>query len=227
MMTFHAKHNNSNTLTGMKVNGTVRQKRTVSFSRNNEKKDAVQICSIPSRFNMSEKEISDTWYSDYELKNIRRAAILIIRKMITASISSEDNDETRGLENKTPMGSASRKENRFAAMFAVLNEQDRQREEGRAFSSDYIALLYYQSSAHCQTKALQRAEKDAKIVMEEQERLSFMLNEHSDDATQVSPMDARLSKIASSSSALQRPSLSCLVLPRRARSRRRLLSMLS
>jgi hypothetical protein len=80
--------------------------------------------------------------------------------------NEEDEEETtRGLENKTPRGSKARQKNRFIAMDAVLDEQQRTWEQGkRNVDYEYIALLYHQSSVHCQEKAYLIGKKDAKVV---------------------------------------------------------------
>merc|ERR1712224_493534 len=56
------------------------------------------------------------------------------------------------------------KKNRYAALFAVLDEQKRQLENyGITVDPEYIAKLYRQSSAHCQMKAIQIAANDARL----------------------------------------------------------------
>jgi hypothetical protein len=59
-----------------------------------------------------------------------------------------------------------RQNNRFQAMDAVLDEQDRQWELDRK-DPDYIAQIYRQSSAHCQMNAYLLAKKDAEFVDKE------------------------------------------------------------
>lgn len=98
---------------------------------------------------------------------MKLAIVQVLRKMIAGTYQLDIDglvNESRGLESKTPKGSDARKKNRYAALFAVLYEQDRQREHGLTEDSDYIAKLYHQSSVHCQMKAVQIAQDDAFAV---------------------------------------------------------------
>ena len=209
--------------------------RVVSFSQNDKRIDEVAIYHIPSRLDMSKREIQETWYNEYEHRDMKRACVMVLRKMIAGTLSKYEIDETRGLENKTPQGSDARKRNRFVALFAVLEEQDRQREDGRAVDSDYIAQLYHQSTAQCQRKAVLIAENDAKIVRNRQGKiqtggdgekdvLSSFTSTTSTTTKNISS-DNKTSKIVSPM--VRSSSLTCIASPYKVRSRRRLLTMLN
>ncbi|KAL3914407.1 MAG: hypothetical protein SGILL_006114 [Bacillariaceae sp.] len=77
-----------------------------------------------------------------------------------------EGEDPRGLEHKVPRGNKARMRNRYQAMDAVLDEQDRQWENERK-DPEYIAQIYRQSSAHCQMNAYLIAKKDAEFVDEQ------------------------------------------------------------
>lgn len=138
------------------INNGVRR-RCVSFAG-----DVQQVGEVSSRSELSEFEFSDLWYTKEDFKAIKSAFQPTVMKMAKNLPLSED-EEQRGLEYCTPRGSRSRKDNRYQAMDAVLDEQERQWEQDRK-DTLYLAKLYRQSSAHCQTNAYLVAQKDAEYV---------------------------------------------------------------
>ena len=146
-------------------------RRTVSFAQIDNEMEIVNIRPIPPLSDMSKQEIHDMWYNECEFRMIKLGIIHVIKKVIKGTYNHDIDSlesEARGLENKTPNGSFARKKNRFDSMFAVLDEQDRQRELGQTVDSEYIAKLYRQSSLHCQMIAVQIAANDAKLVHDHQ-----------------------------------------------------------
>ena len=124
---------------------------------------------IPTRSEYSLKEKENTWYTDTDFQVMKLEIVQLLRKVVGETYQHDMGSlesEVRGLETKTPEGSKKRKGNRFAAMFTVLDEQDRQREQG-IVDPEYIALLYRQSSAHCQQKAIETAANDFTILQDE------------------------------------------------------------
>jgi hypothetical protein len=171
-----------------------RPRRMVSFSDGGYDDDsntvAITICSVPSLSDLSEAEIKSIWYTQDEFRNIKKSCVKVLKKIIAGTLSFDSNDEdddddetvkikehddqnqneeeeetTRGLENKTPRGSKARQKNRFIAMDVVLDEQQRQWEQGKRNADyTYIALLYHQNSIHCQEQAYLMGKQDAKDV---------------------------------------------------------------
>lgn len=210
--------------------------RTVTFCRTDREVDAVRICPVPSLYDMSDDEIQETWYTDDEMRKSKRAILGFLKRMIAGTVDGDDleDDEetTRGLENKTPRGSHARKENRYAALCAVLDEQAKQREYRQPADSDYIARLYHQSSAHSQIEAIEIAAIDAKIVRMEQEKMARIPDSSSTSAAAIQSIsiDDNLPKREPPSlvsQMVQKPTLSCIMSPHKDRSRRRLLSMMN
>jgi hypothetical protein len=162
---------------------------------------------------LSSEEIRELWFTEAEFKIIKLAVVQVLRKIVAGTYMHEMDSlesEARGLENKTPRGSNSRKKNRYASLYAVLHEQERQRlEHGRTVDSEFIAELSRQSTAQCQIKAVEMAAVDAKLALEEQTMFDLKTSKN------VSPS-------LSSSPGTRRPSL---VRKAISLSRRRLLMM--
>ncbi len=190
-------------------------KRSVSFGQNDDGMETVSVRSIASRDEYSKEEIQNMWYNDMEFQIMKLSIIHTLKKVIAGTYAHEVDaleSEARGLENKTPKGSAARKKNRFASLSAVLDEQNRQRESGQPIDSEYIAELYRQSTAHCLAEAIKTAAKDFEVVQEKEERPKVL------PKTMQPPASP-----SSSRTAMARSLTSPLV---KSRSRRRLLSMM-
>ena len=230
-------------------------RRVLSFSQ------TVAIYPFPSRLDMSEEDMNDVWYNEVEFRDMKRACVQVIRKMIAGALPHDDDNDnddqegeietTRGLETKTPKGSDVRRKNRYAALFAVLDEQDRQRDDYREPDSNYIAQLYHQSSAHCQMKAFLVAEEDAKIVHDSKQQDETKKIGNADankgvtgssandnpntttatttTATTISSDDKLPKKVSPSylSPTVRRPTLKYIASPHSARSRRCILTLMN
>jgi hypothetical protein len=93
---------------------------------------------------------------------MKKSMIPTLKKM-AKNLQLEADEESRGLEHKTPKGSKKRKENRFLSIDAVLSEQERQWEQNRE-DPNFLAEVYRQSSAHCQMSAYLVAKSDEEFV---------------------------------------------------------------
>lgn len=194
---------------------SVPAKRSVSFGQSDDGMETVSVRSIPSRDEYSQQEIKKMWYTDCEFQIMKLSIIHTLKKVIAGTYAHEVDaleSEARGLENKTPKGSAARKKNRYASLYAVLDEQSRQRESGQSTDSEYIAELYRQSATHCQAQAIKTAAKDFEVVQEKEYQPKVL------PKTMQPPASPR-----SSRTAMARTLTSPLV---KSRSRRRLLSMM-
>eukprot|EP00536_Pseudo-nitzschia_multiseries_P007065 jgi/Psemu1/304547/fgenesh1_kg.158_\ len=231
--------------------------RTVTFcqsDRVDKLELEIEICPVPSLWDMTDEDIRGTWYTDQEFRSIRRSAVMTLKRMIMGTLGDdfEATDSTRGLENKTPAGSRVRKDNRYTALWAVLLEQNRQRRLEQPVDSDQIAYLYKKSNAQSQIEAIKVAASDARLVHGEQEQEQMSrVSECSSTPVAVAVavaadpvVAAPTEKIQSPSvedkppkkpvrktlvsPIVQRPSLSSVVTTtRKTRSRRRLLSMMN
>jgi hypothetical protein len=191
-------------------------RRAVSFAQSDDETESVTIHSIPALSDMTKEEIQNTWYNQYEFKIMKLAIVQILRKVMAGTYMHDVDgleSEWRGLENKTPQGSNSRKQNRYVSLMSVLDEQDRQRAHDQRADPECIAQLYRQSSAHCQMEAIQIAANDATLLYGHQETSIY----ESKMSQTIPPPPA--SPITSSFTR-------SLASPLKQRSRRRLLSMM-
>mmetsp|Transcript_11147 Transcript_11147/g.26268 ORF Transcript_11147/g.26268 Transcript_11147/m.26268 type:complete len:259 (-) Transcript_11147:141-917(-) len=209
--------------------------RTVTFSQTEEKEDLVDFCLIPTLSEMTEKEIRASWYNEGDSRKMRKSALITLKRMITNTLKDdfEAEDTTRGLENKTPMGSTIRKENRYNSLWTVLLEQSRQRRLEQPVDCEKIAYLYKKSNAHCQLEAIEIAANDAKVVQEERGKIAHLFVTSQTVAAIAEPVVSATGKPARRMSAsfvspiVQRPQLACVMSPQKTRSRRRLLAMMN
>mmetsp|Transcript_8338 Transcript_8338/g.20510 ORF Transcript_8338/g.20510 Transcript_8338/m.20510 type:complete len:228 (-) Transcript_8338:97-780(-) len=192
-------------------------KRSVSFGETDDCEETVFVRIIANREEYSNEEIRSMWYNECEFQIMKLSIVHTLKKVIAGTYTHKIHaleSEVRGLENKTPAGSAARKKNRFASLFAVLDEQNRQRESGRTTDTEYIAELYRQSTAHCQAEAVKAAARDFECV-------NFDRKEHTQKLpTVVQPPASPSSGRATVARALASP------LGGKSRSRRRLLGMM-
>jgi hypothetical protein len=83
----------------------------------------------------------DIWYNREEYDIIKARNSLIVKMMKTGSFRESDEHTFRGLEHKLKDGFKQRRSNKFAALNAVLEEQDRQMSRNQS-SPTVIADAY-------------------------------------------------------------------------------------
>eukprot|EP00540_Astrosyne_radiata_P015225 CAMPEP_0116822908 /NCGR_PEP_ID=MMETSP0418-20121206/538_1 /TAXON_ID=1158023 /ORGANISM="Astrosyne radiata, Strain 13vi08-1A" /LENGTH=179 /DNA_ID=CAMNT_0004451091 /DNA_START=93 /DNA_END=632 /DNA_ORIENTATION=+ len=115
----------------------------------------------------NENQVSDLWYSHKEFESIKSSSRHSL-ELLTSGRALEGDDHTmRGLECRTPAGYERRKRNKFDAVCAVLDEQDRQYMLGIQ-DPEAIAEAYILESEHCVEDALDQGmadEEDASGLM--------------------------------------------------------------
>jgi hypothetical protein len=90
----------------------------------------------------SENEVKMTWYNSTDSAVILKDCEQTIKAMVSCTYGDKDIEYCpRGLEYKTASGAQLRQTNRFNAWDAVLDEQDRQYEEG-AECTERIGQVY-------------------------------------------------------------------------------------
>jgi hypothetical protein len=135
------------------------QKRVVHFDK------TVHYTEIRHIRDFSQDEVEAIWMTmrDYQIiKAMVKSTVIMMMK--GEPIPEEDLDLcTRGLEFRTKVGSKIRLRNKLRARFAVLNEQDLQRDEGFCDPS-YIAMACLEVSLDCRQGARARALYDEKVI---------------------------------------------------------------
>jgi hypothetical protein len=112
-----------------------------------------------------EEEIKqDIWYNREEYDIIKARNSLIVKMMKTGSFRESDEHTFRGLEHKLKDGFKQRRSNKFAALNAVLEEQDRQMSRSTS-NPDVIAEAYRRVSLNARETAFAIGLRDTEESM--------------------------------------------------------------
>mmetsp|Transcript_8587 Transcript_8587/g.19889 ORF Transcript_8587/g.19889 Transcript_8587/m.19889 type:complete len:347 (-) Transcript_8587:173-1213(-) len=117
----------------------LKAKKKVRFDKQMQVHDTIHIN------DMEEEEIANSWYRNMEYQIYQ----------------SDGEDCFRGLEAMTDEGLERQKNNTIRSIYAVLDEQERQRYQGIADVS-VLAAVYIQVTRHCRAEARQLGINDAK-----------------------------------------------------------------
>jgi hypothetical protein len=98
------------------------------------------------------EEVEACWYTSDDNQRIHRQCSKEIRKLNEGSTLKDKKYCSRGLEGHTTIGAATKKQNRWLSINAVLDEQMIQWEED-IFDEYVIAEIYCITSASCQVRA--------------------------------------------------------------------------
>jgi hypothetical protein len=111
---------------------------------------------IPHIDDMNDEEVDAIWWEDEVYDATNSEVLLLVQKLIKGEKIEENNDQTsRGLENLTQLAFNHRR----VAVTVVLNEQERQRDEG-VQNDERLAEVYRNVSSHVQEAAYALALKD-------------------------------------------------------------------
>lgn len=132
-------------------------------------KETVAVRPIVHIDNMSKEDISATWFSKNDFDIIKRSFASTVRMLTYGELSGDDDEHcARGLEFRTRNGALERRENKWNALNATLDEQDRQRELGIS-NDQLLSQIYITENKHCRIAALNLGQCDA-----EQARLVYL-----------------------------------------------------
>jgi len=107
-----------------------------------------------------DEDAEQIWYTRDEYDIIKARNSLIIKMMKTGSFEETEEHTFRGLEHKLKDGFKQRRENKFNALNAVLEEQDKQYNRG-IHEPEVIAKAYRRVSLNAAENAFVLACKDA------------------------------------------------------------------
>jgi hypothetical protein len=110
-------------------------------------------------------ELEMMWMTMPDYLMIRAVIKTTVLMMMRGEMVSEDDEDfcPRGLESKTKLGSRARSRAKLRARFAVLNEQDIQREE--SFEDPHlIAMAYIDESEESRASAQAKADQDERCA---------------------------------------------------------------
>lgn len=124
------------------------RKRKISFALNLN-----QVLPIQHIKDMSKAEIRSTWYDRQDYEGMKQTMIPVIRRLMKGEVIEESNSSTaRGLEYRTRKGAIRRQHNKLEAISAVLDELDRQYNDGE-LNDDMVSEVYRTVAGHCQDEA--------------------------------------------------------------------------
>jgi len=115
------------------------------------------IKKIPHLNTMTEEDIEQIWYSHYDYDDIKASFEYTVFMMDAGEAKTVENDEhtTRGLEMRTEEGAWARFEHKRDAYNAVLDEQDRQWNDGED-DPEQIATLCLEVTESAAKGAIER-----------------------------------------------------------------------
>jgi hypothetical protein len=154
----------------LKLSYCQKENRRISF------KETVSVRPIAHMNDMTKSHIRAVWYEQSEFDEIKKRFLQTIRLMsfhenqIIVDNNDDDNHCIRGLEYRTSEGAAIRQENKWNALNAVLDEQDRQRQLGTR-NDKLLCQVYMRENRLSRLNALKLGildEKAAKSVLSEQ-----------------------------------------------------------
>jgi len=127
---------------------------------------------------MSEEDIEQIWYSHYDYDDIKASFEYTVFMMDAGEAKTVENEEhtTRGLEMRTEEGAWARFEHKRDAYNAVLDEQDRQWNEGED-DPEKISQCCLEVSAPATKGALERGLEDEVAANEVNKDLRKQLDE--------------------------------------------------
>jgi hypothetical protein len=106
----------------------------------------------------------EIWYSMDEYETIRARNSLIVKMMKTGSFIESEEHSFRGLEHKLRDGFKQRRSNKFAALNAVLEEQDRQFNRNLR-NPEIIAASYRRVSLNAKETAFLIGQRDTEVSL--------------------------------------------------------------
>lgn len=141
------------------------------------------IKKIPHINTMTEEEIEQIWYSHYDYDDIKASFEYTVFMMDAGEARTVESDDhtTRGLEMRTEEGAWARFEHKRDAYNAVLDEQDRQWNDGED-DPEQMAALCLEVTESAYKGAAERGAKDATEIeeyvaeMREQLRNAFTIS---------------------------------------------------
>jgi hypothetical protein len=134
---------------------TDKPKKSVSFSESARMKKHIHIN------NFTQEEVDACWFTEAERSQSRQEIDYTIELMTRGGDIDASKYCTRGLECRTPHGSATKKQSKVDAWDSVMDEQDRQFSIG-IIDIDNLSMVYVQSSWSCQVSAAAMASLDAR-----------------------------------------------------------------
>jgi hypothetical protein len=123
-------------------------------------KETVSVRPITHVDNIPTDEVAAVWFCKKDFEDMKKSFATTLRLIAYGELKGDDSEHcARGLEFRTRVGALARRENKWNALNAVLDEQDRQRELG--ISNDkLLSQIYITENRLCRQSALELARRD-------------------------------------------------------------------
>ena len=116
-------------------------------------KETVSVRPITHVDNIPEEEIAAIWFCKKDFEDIKRSFATTLRLISYGEFKGDDEEHcSRGLEFRTRAGALQRRDNKWNALNAVLDEQDRQKELG-INNDKLLSQIYITENRHCRQAA--------------------------------------------------------------------------
>jgi hypothetical protein len=156
--------------------GNVPRRRVVLF------KETVSVRPITHMKDMSQEMIRRIWYDKKDFEKIKKGFAPTVRIMSHVDPKVDDDEHcSRGLEYRTRVGANARRELKWNALNAVLDEQDRQRAMG-INNSDLLCQAYVAENRLSRLNAL-------KLGIQDEDAAKIVYRHSSSDEMIIEPSD--------------------------------------
>jgi hypothetical protein len=167
--------------------------------------DSNQSFPVPHVNDMDDEEYFAIWYEPSDYQMIKSEIFRLLRKIMKGEqIEENDKQTVRGIECRTVQAVNLRTQNKLKAMTAVLDEQDRQFDDGEP-NDELLAEAYRNATYKCQDEAYALGLKDQAELQKEldttkRELISSL--QKSTDSKKSSAINGWLKQVGPSSRAL-------------------------
>jgi hypothetical protein len=129
----------------------------------------VNVRPIKHLDNMSDEEVNAIWFSREDFEDMKDSYAETVRMISKGAFKGDDDEHcARGLEYRTREGAFKRKTNKWNALQAVLDEQDRQQRLG-INDDELLREAYVEENLHCRLAALELGIQDQDDALAEYE----------------------------------------------------------
>lgn len=129
-------------------------------------KETVSVRPIPHVDNIPADEVAAVWFCKKDFEDMKKSFATTLRLIAYGEFKADDAEHcARGLEFRTRAGALARRENKWNALNAVLDEQDRQRELG-INNDKLLSQIYITENRLCRQSALELGRQDEEEARE-------------------------------------------------------------
>ena len=158
------------------------------------------------RLDYTADELASSWYRKADFQKMKQAFTHVVHLFAAGRYPGDDDEMTiRGLEYRHREGAIRRKSNKLNALYAVLDEQERQWRGGYDSDQD-IRAAYLVNSTHCSQAAHVMGKQDEvecmrinscpPILTPEEDDAMSISSENSHDGLPVTPLKRKTSGFA-------------------------------